>query len=110
MKLLFDQNLSPKLPANLSLFFPGSIHVRDLSLERSSDIEVWEEALKKGYTIVTKDIDYTNFVAVYGFPPKVIWIRRGNCSTNDILSIFLSKKELIKEFAMDSSEGILLLR
>ncbi|MDJ1179844.1 DUF5615 family PIN-like protein [Roseofilum sp. BLCC_M91] len=29
MKLLFDENLSPKLPNRLSDIFPNSLHVRD---------------------------------------------------------------------------------
>ena len=33
MKLLFDENLSPKLPRLLDTLFPGSQHVRDCNLK-----------------------------------------------------------------------------
>ncbi len=38
MKLLFDANLSPRLPTTLADIFPGSVHVRDLGLGRANDV------------------------------------------------------------------------
>ena len=58
MKLLFDQNLSPQLAARLSDVFPGSLHVRELGLERAPDKEVWRAALERGLVIVTRDSDF----------------------------------------------------
>ena len=55
MKFLFDQNLSPRLVQTLASLFPGSIHVRDIGLERSDDQIVWDYALTHGFAIVTKD-------------------------------------------------------
>jgi len=37
MKLLFDENLSPKLPNRLSDLFPGSLHVRDVGMKATID-------------------------------------------------------------------------
>ena len=37
MKLLFDQNLSPKLVSLLDDVFPGSVHVQSASLDCASD-------------------------------------------------------------------------
>jgi predicted nuclease of predicted toxin-antitoxin system len=37
MKLLFDENLSPKLPRLLAEQFPESLHVRDCGLKGFSD-------------------------------------------------------------------------
>lgn len=50
MKLLFDQNLSPKL-VNI---FIDSRHLQDIGLESHDDLFVWEFAKKEGYTIVEK--------------------------------------------------------
>lgn len=38
MKLLFDQNLSPRIPAILSADFPGSKHLHELGLDRAADL------------------------------------------------------------------------
>jgi predicted nuclease of predicted toxin-antitoxin system len=37
MKLLFDENLSPKLPNRLSDLFPNSLHVRDVGMKATID-------------------------------------------------------------------------
>jgi predicted nuclease of predicted toxin-antitoxin system len=52
MKLLFDQNLSPKLVGRLADLFPGSSHVQDVGLECAADIEVWDFAKSNELTIV----------------------------------------------------------
>ncbi len=58
MKLLFDENLSPKLPRLLADRFPGSNHVRDCGLRGAPDEQIWEYARDHGYTIVSKDSDF----------------------------------------------------
>ena len=44
MKLLFDENLSPKLSTRLSDLFPGSLHVRDVGMKATIDPIVWNYA------------------------------------------------------------------
>ena len=44
VKLLFDQNLSPRLVGQLASEFPGSAHVRELRLATAPDPEVWARA------------------------------------------------------------------
>lgn len=87
MKLLLDQNLSPRLVKALADLYPGSTHLQDAGLASASDEDVWDYALKNGYAIVSKDSDFNERVMVYGTPPKVIWIRRGNCTTREIEQI-----------------------
>jgi predicted nuclease of predicted toxin-antitoxin system len=48
MKLLLDNNLSPKLVAQLANVYPETSHVTLLGLQTASDIEVWETAHKDG--------------------------------------------------------------
>ena len=55
MKLLFDQNLSHKLPALLAAVFPGSAHVRDFNLQSADDRDVWQFARANGFIITSKD-------------------------------------------------------
>lgn len=81
MKLLFDQNISYRLVRLLADVYPDCGHVRDFGLNASSDTVIWEYAKNNGYIIVSKDSDFHQRSFVFGYPPKVIWIRRGNCST-----------------------------
>ena len=57
MKLLFDQNLSPRLPAQFADEFPDSAHVDPLGLIAADDDAVWNHARQHGLAIVTKDED-----------------------------------------------------
>lgn len=58
MRLLFDENVSPRLVAGLSDVFPESVHVRDAGLSRATDAEIWDYARDHGLTIVSKDSDF----------------------------------------------------
>ena len=81
MKLLFDQNLSHRLPAALAHAFPGSSQVRLLGLDRAGDHEIWRYAADHGFCIVTLDADFAELSALLGHPPKVVWLRCGNRPT-----------------------------
>ena len=86
MKLLFDENLSHRLVGQLAAEFPGSTHVRDAGLAAAPDAEVWAYAAANGFVIVSKDTDFQQRALLYGHPPKVIWVRLGNCSTAAVLN------------------------
>lgn len=86
MNLLFDQNLSHRLVRSLAEIFPHSSHVRDIGLGRTDDEAVWQYAAAEGFAIVSKDSDFHQLSFLRGHPPKVVWIRRGNCSTDEIES------------------------
>jgi len=101
LKLLFDQNLSYKLSRSFSVEFPGSAHVRDLGLASALDIEVWEYAKRLGFTIVSKDTDFSQRGFLFGPPPKVVWIRLGNCSTKEIEEVLHSYCPEIRQFELD---------
>ncbi len=60
MKLLFDQNLSPKLVNRLADLFPGSAHVQTAGIDCADDEQVWQYAKANGFAIVTKDEDFNN--------------------------------------------------
>jgi predicted nuclease of predicted toxin-antitoxin system len=107
MKLLFDQNLSPRLTHRLADLYPGSDHVFELDLDRADDIEVWEHAREKGFLITSKDSDFNELSVVQGFPPKVVWIRRGNCTTREIEEILRQEYESVKDLEQNPSKGIL---
>jgi predicted nuclease of predicted toxin-antitoxin system len=107
--LLFDQNLSPRLVDRLADIYPNSVHVFSLGLGDAMDIDIWEFARDNDYMIVTKDADFSEFGIIKGFPPKIIWIRRGNCSTQDIENILRENFPAINELSADENLGILAL-
>ena len=78
MSLLFDQNLSRRLPALLAAEFPGSEQVIGAGLATADDRAVWAYATAHGLAVVSKDADFAQLSAALGPPPKVIWLRIGN--------------------------------
>jgi len=104
LKLLFDENLSLRLISLLQDLFPHSLHLHSIGLGSSSDTTVWAYAHTQAFTIVTQDADFYEYSLLKGWPPKVIWIRKGNCSTDEIsqllrtyypeLNLFFSNPEL----------------
>ena len=84
MKLLLDQNLSPRLVHRLADLYPDAAHVSLVGLDRASDGEVWDYAQANDCIIVTKDADFSDMSVLRGHPPKIIWLRLGNCTTSDV--------------------------
>jgi len=107
VKLLFDENVSPRLVGGLSDVFPRSVHVRDVGLSRASDAAIWDYARDRGMTIVSKDSDFHQASFLRGSPPKVIWIRRGNCTTADIETLLRSNRTEILAFGDDPMAAFL---
>lgn len=109
MKLLFDQNLSHRLPVRLEDLYPGSIHVRDVELESENDPVVWSYAAERGYAITSKDSDFHQRSFLYGPPPKVIWVRMGNCTTRDIEELLQQRRDQVLAFGEDPDASFLAL-
>jgi predicted nuclease of predicted toxin-antitoxin system len=105
MKLLFDQNLSPSLVVSLNDVFPQSEHVFNIGLDRAGDSVVWEYARNNAFVLVTKDADFADLSVLRGFPPKVIWIRRGNCATRAIEFLLRSNVAVIQQLESDDTLG-----
>ena len=107
MKLLFDQNVSPRLISLLDDLFPGSNHVFLLQLDTADDAEIRAYAAANDFVIVTKDADYSELHSLFGAPPKVIWIRQGNCATGTIERILRNHFDNICRLRDDIESGIL---
>ena len=101
MRLLFDQNLSPRLKEALRDLYPESLHVKDVGLESADDVAVWTYANDHELTIASKDSDFRQLSFTFGHPPKIIWIRCGNCSTSEIESILRSRYSDLLSFHQD---------
>lgn len=109
MKLLFDENLSPRLVPLLADIYSGSLHVRDAALQSVDDELVWQYAQENRLIIVSKYSDFHHRSLLFGFPPKVIWIRRGNCSTRDIEAMLRTCQPQIEQFGDDPLGAFLVL-
>src|ERR1035437_3618182 len=110
MKLLLDQNLSPRLVRLLQDDFPGSIHVSEIGMAESNDRLIWQFAREQDYLIVTRDSDFMEMSMMLGFPPKVVWIRRGNCSTIEVLNLLNTGYDAIWDLSGNPDARILILR
>lgn len=109
MKLLFDENLSHKLARLLDDLFPNSIHVRDIGLESAEDPLVWGYAKNNGLVIVSKDADMHQRSFLFGHPPKIVWVRLGNCSTSEVELLIRKNREALKVFYEDEYAAFLSL-
>ncbi|MGO8754438.1 MAG: DUF5615 family PIN-like protein [Gallionellaceae bacterium] len=108
MKLLFDENLAPSLVLGLADIFPQSEHVARIGLGAATDREVWEYAGEHNYILVSKDSDFHELSLLYGAPPKIVWIRHGNCTTKQIEFILRNKLEDIRTL-VDNPESTYLV-
>lgn len=98
MKLLLDQHLSYRLAKKLSSNFPECLHVSDCGLLNCEDPEIWLHAKKEGLTIVTFDAGFYDISVINGHPPKIIWIRTGNLTTNELAQLLIENRMTIDRF------------
>jgi predicted nuclease of predicted toxin-antitoxin system len=109
MRLLFDEQLSPRLASALQGECPGSQHVHDAGLGSADDRAVFAHARLHGFLVVTKDSDFADLAVSLGSPPKVVWLRLGNGSTSQVLEVLRSQLHSIREFAADPGSAVLAL-
>ena len=109
MKLLFDENLSPALPRRVADLFPDSVHVRDVGMKATDDPIVWDYAKDNDFMIVSKDADMHDLSLFFGNPPKVVWLRLGNCSTRQVEELLRRDFSVIRLFYGDDSLSLLAL-
>jgi predicted nuclease of predicted toxin-antitoxin system len=109
VRVLFDENLSPQLVRLVADLFPESLHVRDVGLKSADDPVVWQYAKENRLIIVSKDSDLHQRSFVLGHPPKLVWVRLGNCSTADVESLLRRSFAAIAIFDEDAEASFLAL-
>ena len=107
MKLLFDQHLSRRLVPRLADICPEANHVSLVGLGGALDTQIWAYARTNGYTIVTKDSDFNELSVLRGVPPKVVWLRLGNCTTSHVEAKLREHQTEIQAFLEDPILGVL---
>jgi predicted nuclease of predicted toxin-antitoxin system len=93
----------------LASLFPGSAHVRELGLQGADDSAIWERAAAEGFTIVTRDDDFRQRSFLLGQPPKIIWLRLGNCPTEQVAAELRARHPEIRAFSSDPQTALLVL-
>jgi predicted nuclease of predicted toxin-antitoxin system len=109
VSLLFDQNLSRKLPSLLAAEFPGCEQVSLAGLSTADDRAAWAYAAARGLAIVSKDSDFAQLSSTLGHPPKVILLRVGNGPTRAVVALLQTRAADIRSFLADSAAGLLQL-
>jgi predicted nuclease of predicted toxin-antitoxin system len=109
VKLLLDQNLSIRLCRSLADIFPDMGHVSQLGLDEADDLAVWGRARANGLTIVSKDSDFFNLAALLGAPPRVVWIRIGNCTTIEVETLLRRNSVKLHTFHAETDASCLIL-
>jgi predicted nuclease of predicted toxin-antitoxin system len=105
MKLLFDQNISHRILRQLPEKFKGSSSVKNEGLLNASDKQIYDFARLHNFIIVTQDADFHDLNIILGFPPKIIWIRRGNLKTVEIADILSYHYDKLVNFADNKDLG-----
>lgn len=109
MKLLLDENLSDRIVGQVLDLYPGSTHVKMLSLTNTDDLVIWNHAKANNFAIVSKDADFHQLSLVYGHPPKFIYLRIGNSPTSRIIEILRDNVDTILTFGISEVESTLVL-
>jgi predicted nuclease of predicted toxin-antitoxin system len=86
-----------------------AVHVRSIGLEAVDDARVWDYAAEHEFMNVSKDADFNNRAFLFGPPPKVVWLRRGNCSTRDIEDLLRARHADVVAFSSDVDAALLIL-
>lgn len=99
MKILVDQNISFRIIRRIAGHFPEAAHVKSLDLIDADDPEIFRFARQQGFdAVLTQDDDFLKILLQQGPPPKIIWLRTGNCSTEHLASVVLSNSAVIQNF------------
>ena len=72
-------------------------------MEQATDVQIWEYAKANGYCIVSQDADFAERSRLYGAPPKVIWLRCGNQTPQQVEGILRRNFDIIRELMQNDS-------
>lgn len=97
MKFLVDAQLPPALARFLVSLGENAIHVLDAGLLEATDSEIWDFAIQNDWVIISKDEDFSFRAAMTSSPPRIIWVRVGNCSKQRLIAIFTAYWESIRK-------------
>lgn len=83
-------------PAVSGPYFLGSNQVALLGLEGKTDRELWAYARANDFVLVSRDADFYEISLHLGQPPKLIWLRLGNCDKAAVIRALTENQEEIE--------------
>jgi predicted nuclease of predicted toxin-antitoxin system len=103
MKILIDQNISYRIMAMIQNELWQVEHIKNHDLVNANDFEIFMFARQNKYeAILTLDEDFQLLQLVHEQPPKIIWIRIGNCSTKKLAETIKTNTSTIQYFLDDT--------
>ncbi len=87
--------------------YPDANHVRLLGMSTDDDETIWHYARRHDFVIISKDADFFHRSMRFGPPPKVVWIRLGNCTTRAIARLLRKHVVDIRAFVADTEAAFL---
>lgn len=78
-------------------------------MDGAADEAIWNAATEHRCVIVTKDEDFHRLSVLRGAPPKVVWVRLGNCTTADIAALLRLHHEDLRRFETHTEATFLAL-
>ena len=104
MKVLIDQNISHRIVPQIESLFGILTHVKFLGWIDWNDYNIFMTAREQKYdAVVTLDEDFNKLLLQYGTPPKIIWIKTGNCSTAKLVEVIIMHGQIILDFLRDDT-------
>ncbi len=110
MRILLDQNLSPKLTRKLADIIPGLESVYDHDLINAPDPIIFDWAREANFAaVVSADRDFVHLVERLGPPPKVIRIERCDFPAR-VIEQLLRREALRIHAFLEGDRRVLLVR
>jgi len=104
MKVLIDQNISHRIVPEIASLFDELVHLKTNNWINWNDHDIFMSARELNYdAVITLDEDFNKLLLQHGTPPKIIWLKTGNCSTAKLASVIISNKDIIANFLSDDS-------
>ena len=89
MKIWVDAHITPAIAKWIKDEFQiEAFSLRGLGLRDSEDEAIFYKARSEDVIFITKDENFLNLLERLGSPPKIIWLRTGNTSNEELRAIF----------------------
>ena len=87
MKFLVDAQLPPALARWLAARGHDAKHVADFGMAKAKDQIIWRKATLESFIVITKDDDFIELARMKP-GPKIVWVRAGNISKQQLFTKF----------------------
>lgn len=102
MKFLVDA----QLPGTLARWLRGrgcdAVHVLEREMSQVSDVSIWETSVREGRILITKDVDFFILASRPGDTGRLLWLRMGNCRTQDLITRMNKEWDLLVDAYAES--------